>query len=179
MIVKLDGLDMKIHPEARLAENASLIGAVTVESGASIWYGAVLRGDCGAITVGENSAAEDNCVLHGEVTIGKNCIIGHGAILHGCTLEDGVLIGMGATVLDGSVIGKGSVVAAGALVTKNTLIPPNSMVMGVPAKIIGQTGPTQRETMSKGVMKYRELAQQLPLWEDIASCVPSFIQKVN
>ena len=157
---------MKIHPGARLAENASLIGEVTVEKGASVWYGAVLRGDCGAITLGENSAVEDNCVLHGEVTIGKNCIIGHGAILHGCTLADGVLIGMGATVMDGAVLGAGSLVAAGALVTKNTVVPPGALVMGLPGKVAGPLTAEQRNYLRHSPEKYRELAEsQLRTWE--------------
>ena len=160
MIMKLDGMEMKIHPEARLAESASLIGAVTVERNASVWYGAVLRGDSGAITVGENSAVEDNCILHEKVTIGKNCIIGHGAILHGCTLEDGVLIGMGATVLDGAVIGAGSLVAAGAMVTRNTVVPPGSLVMGMPAKVRGPLTPEQIDEVQRGPANYLRLARQ-------------------
>ena len=163
MIRKLNGMEMKIHPEARVAENASLIGAVTLEKGASVWYGSVLRGDLGAITVGENSAVEDACILHGGVTIGKNRIIGHGAILHGCTLEDGVLIGMGATVMDGAVIGKGSLVAAGALVTKRKVIPPDSMVKGLPGKVTGRLTAQQRESVRLGPATYLRLAEeQLP-----------------
>ena len=163
MICKLNNLEMNIHPEARLADNASLIGAVTVEKGASIWYGAVLRGDCGTITVGENSAVEDNCVIHESVQIGKNCVIGHNAILHGCTLEDGVLIGMGATVLDGAVIGTGSMVAAGALVTRNSIVPPGSLVMGLPAKVRGALSPEQAEEIRHDAATYQRLAkEQLP-----------------
>lgn len=168
MIKELKGQKIIIHSEARLADNASLIGAVTLEKGANIWYGATLRGDCGAISVGENSAVEDNCVLHGEVRIGKDCVIGHGAILHGCTLEDGVLIGMGATVMDGAIIGAGSMVAAGALVTKHTLVPPGSLVMGMPARVKGPISAEQTEELRRSAEFYRKISEiQLPAWQNI------------
>ena len=129
-----------IHPTARLAENVSIIGDVSLAEQVSIWYGAVLRGDAGSIRIGADSNVQDNCVLHGEyrqaLTVGERVTVGHGAILHGCTVEDGALIGMGATVLDRAVIGAGSVVGAGALVPAGKVIPPRSLVVGVPGKVV-------------------------------------------
>ena len=158
IIRRLNGHEMTLHPEARVAENAVLVGSVSLEEGASVWYGAVLRGDMGTIRVGKGSAVEDNCILHGAVTLGDNCIIGHGAILHHCTVGNGVLIGMGATVLSGAEIGEGSIVAAGALVTENKIIPPGSMVMGVPGKIVKQVPAEKQADTLNGVRTYRELA---------------------
>ena len=129
-----------IAHSARLADNVSVIGDVTLEAFVTVWYGAVLRGDAGPIRVGGGSNIQDNCVLHCELdqplVLGQNVVVGHGAILHGCAVEDGCLIGMGATLLDGCVIGAGSIVAAGALVPKGAVIPPRSLVMGVPGKVV-------------------------------------------
>jgi len=123
-----------------LAETCVVIGDVTLEEQASVWYGAVLRGDEGSIFVGRSSNIQDNCVLHCDtgrpLTVGAQVTVGHGAILHSCTVEDGSLIGMGATVLDGAVIGAGSIIGAGALVPPGKVIPPRSLVVGVPGKIV-------------------------------------------
>jgi len=130
-----------------VADNATLMGQVTLEQGANIWYGAVLRGDQAPITIGENSNIQDNAVVHVSasfpVHVGKNVTVGHAAILHGCTVEDNCLIGMGAILLNGCVIGEGSLVAAGALVTQGKVIPPHSLVMGSPAKVVRSL--TQKE----------------------------------
>ena len=125
---------------AYLAEDAVIIGDVVVKPGASVWYGTVLRGDMGEIYIGENTSVQDNSVAHcteGMPTIiGANCVVGHNAILHSCIVEDRCLIGMGATLLDGCHIGTGSIIAAGAVVSPNKEIPPNSMVMGVPGRVV-------------------------------------------
>ena len=154
-------------PAAWIAENATLVGSVTLGARSSVWYGAVLRGDCAPIHVGENSNIQDNAVVHCEpalpTVIGDGVTVGHGAILHGCTVEDGVLIGMGAILLNGCVIGKNSLVAAGALVTQNTVIPPESLVMGSPAKVIRPLRPEELEQLSLDAEVYVRLAaQQLP-----------------
>ena len=130
----------QIHPTARLAKNATVIGRVTLEKNTNIWYGAVLRGDSGTIIIGENSNVQDNCVVHAcddqKTLVGKNVTVGHGAILHGCIIEEGCLIGMGCTIMDGAVIGKGSTVGAGALIPAGKIIPPGSLVVGVPGKVV-------------------------------------------
>ena len=146
------GKSPQVAPTARGAENITLIGDVQLGEDVSIWYGAVLRGDEGRITVGNRCNIQDNCVLHcgydEAVTLGQDVVVGHGAIVHGCTVEDGCLIGMGVTLLNGCVIGAGSIVAAGALVPQGKLIPPGSLVMGVPAKVVRPvTEEEQRHTL--------------------------------
>ncbi|MBQ3054563.1 MAG: gamma carbonic anhydrase family protein [Oscillospiraceae bacterium] len=118
-----------------IANTAAVVGDVTLGENTSIWFSAVLRGDEGAIKIGDGSNIQDNCTVHGEVTVGTSVTVGHNAILHGCTVEDGALIGMGACVLDGAVIGAESLIGAGALVTGGTVIPPRSLVLGSPAKV--------------------------------------------
>lgn len=118
---------------------AMVNGDVTMGRGCSVWFNAVIRGDVSPISIGEDTNIQDNAVLHTSfdlpLTLGRGVTVGHGAILHSCTVEDNVLIGMGAIVLDGAVIGRDSIVGAGALVTKNTQVPPGSMVLGSPARV--------------------------------------------
>lgn len=123
---------------AYVAPNATVVGDVTLERDVNVWYGAVLRGDNGAIHVGEGSNIQDCCVLHEHTTVGKNCTVGHGAIVHGCTVGDGCLIGMGAIVLNGAVLGDHCLVGAGAVVTGKTNAPAGSVLLGSPAKIVKQ-----------------------------------------
>jgi len=148
----------EIHSDARLAENAAVIGEVVLEAGVSVWYGAVIRGDAGAIRVGENSNVQDCCCLHGSkgTTVGRGVTIGHGAIVHGCTVEDNCLIGMGATILDGAVIGEGSIIGAGALVGEGKVIPPRSLVVGVPGKVLREVSDEQFEGILKNAALYVE-----------------------
>ena len=119
-----------------ICPGASVTGEVTLGKGVNIWYNAVLRGDEGAITVGENTNIQDCAVLHEETVVGAGCTIGHGAIVHGCTIGDNVLIGMGATVLNGARIGDDCIVGAGALVTGKMDAPAGSMILGSPAKVV-------------------------------------------
>lgn len=138
MIRSFSGKTPVCEASALLADNATVLGEVTLGAESSVWYGAVVRGDCNRITIGARSNVQDNCVLHCDknhpLALGEGVTVGHGAILHGCTVEDDVLIGMGATVLNGAVIGHGSIVGAGALVTENKIFPPHSLIVGVPAK---------------------------------------------
>jgi len=140
MIYELDGVKPQIDQTAWIAPTAVLIGNVIIGPRANIWFGAVLRGDNEPITVGAGSNVQENSVLHTDMgyplTIGANCTIGHKAMLHGCTIEDGSLIGMGATLLNGAKIGAGSLVGACALVTEGKEIAPGSLVMGAPAKVV-------------------------------------------
>ncbi|MCV6593239.1 MAG: gamma carbonic anhydrase family protein [Silicimonas sp.] len=123
-----------------VAPDANLIGDVRLASGASVWFGATLRGDNEPIVIGPGSNVQENCVLHTDMgfplTLGTNVTVGHKAMLHGCILEDGCLIGMGATVLNGAVIGKGSIIGAGALIPEGKVIPEGSLVMGMPGKVV-------------------------------------------
>lgn len=128
-----------VHPTAFVAPGAVLVGDVALEENASVWYGAVLRADINRIRIGPGSNIQDGTVVHLAddlgVALGAYVTCGHRAILHACTVEDEVLIGMGATVLDGAEIGARSIIGANALVTQHMKIPPGSMVLGAPAKV--------------------------------------------
>jgi carbonic anhydrase/acetyltransferase-like protein (isoleucine patch superfamily) len=117
----------RIHPSAFITEGTYLIGRVTVGPRASIWFGAVLRGDFAPIRVGDESLIEDNVVLHGRVVVGRRCVIGHGAVLHGCTVADGAVVGANAVVFDRARIGEQALVAAGSIVYPNTRVPPRTV----------------------------------------------------
>ena len=159
MIYELDGIRPQIDPTAWVAPTAVLIGNVIVEAGANIWFGAVLRGDNEAITVGAGSNVQENAVLHTDMgfplTIGANCTIGHKAMLHGCTIEAGSLIGMGATLLNGAKIGAGSLVGACALVTEGKEIAPGSLVMGAPAKVVRELDAAAQARLLRSAEGYR------------------------
>jgi carbonic anhydrase/acetyltransferase-like protein (isoleucine patch superfamily) len=142
-----------------IAPNATVVGDVTLAEDVSIWYGAVLRGDSGAITVGAGTNIQDNCVLHEKTAIGENCTIGHGAIVHGCTIGDRCMIGMGAIVLNGAVIGDDCLVGAGALVTGKMNAPAGSVLLGNPAKIVKEITPAQMEEIRLDAENYIRLAQ--------------------
>lgn len=139
IVLPFEDAEPVIHPTAFVAENAAVIGRVRIDAEASVWFGAVLRGDIDEIVLGPGSNLQDNAVIHTEARsptiVGSDVSIGHGAIVHGCRVEDGCLIGMNATVLNGAVIGAQSLVAAGAVVLEGTVVPPRSLVAGVPAKV--------------------------------------------
>jgi gamma-carbonic anhydrase len=141
-----------------VAANATVVGDVTLGPRASVFYGAVLRGDIARIVVGEGSNIQDNCVVHLaddlDAVIGAWCTIGHGAIVHACTIENECLIGMGATVLDGARIGARSIVGAGAVVTPRTVVPPGSMVLGAPAKVVKTLTDEQQRALKGWAEKY-------------------------
>ena len=143
-----------------IADNATLVGDVRLGENVNIWYGAVLRGDCGQITIGDGSNVQDNCVLHEKVTLGKGCTVGHGALLHGCTIGDNCLIGMGAIVLDGAKLGKDCLVGAGALVTGKIDAPDGSLILGNPAVVVKALKPEQIEATRQNGLHYVELAKQ-------------------
>jgi carbonic anhydrase/acetyltransferase-like protein (isoleucine patch superfamily) len=130
----------RIDPDTWIAPDANLIGKVVLEAGASVWFGATIRADHEEIRVGEGSNVQENCVFHIDagypLTVGKGCTIGHKVMLHGCTIGDNTLVGMGATVLNGARIGHNCLIGAGALITENKVIPDNSLVMGVPGKVV-------------------------------------------
>ncbi len=133
-----------------IADNATLIGDVVLGQGCSVWFSAVVRGDVNSITVGDHVNIQDGAVIHGTyqksaTTIGNHVSIGHNAIVHGCTIEDHVLIGMGAIVMDDCVVEPYSIVAAGAVVPKNTHIKSGSVYAGVPAKCIKSVSPELME----------------------------------
>ncbi|MFD9356134.1 gamma carbonic anhydrase family protein [Streptomyces sp. NPDC060031] len=164
LVAGVGGKSPSIDPEAFTAPTSVVIGDVTLAAGASVWYSAVLRADCGPIVLGADSNVQDNCTIHVDpgfpVSIGERVSIGHNAVVHGCTVEDDCLIGMGATVLNGAVIGAGSLVAAQALVPQGMVVPPGSLVAGVPAKVRRELSAEEREGLKLNAAMYLELAEQ-------------------
>lgn len=150
----------QLDPTAYVAAGARIVGAVTLGERASVWYNAVLRGDSASITVGARSNLQDNVSVHVDVdspvVIGEDVSVGHNAVVHGCTVEDGSLIGMGAVVLSGAVIGAGSLVAGGALVLAGTVVPPGSLVAGVPAKVRRELSDDERAGLIRNAAIYLE-----------------------
>lgn len=132
----VDGVAPTVHESAYVHPDATLVGDVTLEADASVWPGAVLRGDEAPIVVREGTNIQDNAVCHERVDIGPDATVGHAAIVHHCTVGERALVGMNAVVLDGVSVGAGAVIAAGSVVTEGTEIPPRSMVAGAPATVI-------------------------------------------
>ena len=139
-IYQLGEIAPEIDASCYVAENAAVIGKVTLQANATVWFGASLRGDNERITIGENSNVQEGTVMHTDMgyplTVGKNVTIGHQVMLHGCTIGDGALIGIQAVILNGARIGKGCLVGAGALVTEGKEFPDNSLIIGAPAKAV-------------------------------------------
>jgi len=142
MIYALHEVQPKLASACWIAPSADVMGKVRLLHNASVWFGAVLRGDNEWITIGENSNVQDGCVLHTDMgaplIIGSYCTIGHKAILHGCTIGDNSLIGMGAVVLNGAIIGKNCLIGASALIPESKVIPDNSLVVGAPGRVVRQ-----------------------------------------
>lgn len=153
-----------IHSTAFVAPSASLVGHVTLEEEASVWYHAVLRGDINRIHLGPRSNIQDGCVVHLEddlpTLIGERVTVGHKAILHACTVGDEVLIGMGAIILDGAEIGARSIIGAGAIVTKGKKIPPGSLVIGSPGKVVRTLDREEQEGLRHWADKYVLLSRR-------------------
>ena len=141
-----------------VAPNAVLLGKVTLEEEASVWFGAVLRGDNEMITVGARSNVQDGCVLHTDpgypLTIGADCTIGHMVMLHGCSIGPGSLVGIGSIILNGARIGEECLIGANTLIAEGKEIPPRSMVIGSPGKIIRQLTDADVERFSGGARRY-------------------------
>lgn len=153
-----------VHESCFVASNAVIIGGVTLEKDANVWFSAVIRGDSENITIGEGSNVQDCAVLHCDhgfpLTVGRNVTVGHSAVVHGCNLGDNVMIGMHATLLNGCIIGEGSIIGAGALVREGQVIPPNSLVVGVPAKVVRETSAEQVEGIINNAQHYVEIAKE-------------------
>lgn len=146
VILPVKGISPDIPSDVFVAPNATIVGDVVMGPSCSVWFNAVIRGDVNAIRIGEKVNIQDNAVIHctyekNATMIGNNVSIGHSAIVHGCTIEDNVLIGMGAIVMDRAVVGSYSIIAAGAVVLEGTIIPPGSVYAGVPAKKVKDVSP--------------------------------------
>ena len=158
MLIEIDGKTPQVDDEAWIAPTATIVGSVTVEAGASIWYGAVLRADNEPITIGARSNVQDNCAFHVDVdrpvSLGEGVSVGHNAVVHGATIGSHVLVGMGAIIMNGAVIGDESMIAAGALVTEDMEVPPRSLVAGVPGKIRRELSDAEVEHLHENARIY-------------------------
>ena len=156
-------LGPRLHPSAFVVPTATVIGDVTLEEEASVWYGAVLRGDINRIVIGARTNVQDAAIVHVAdnfaAIVGELVTIGHSAIVHACTIDDEVLIGMGAIVLDGAEIGARSIIGANALVTAGTKIPPGSLVVGSPGKVVRQLSLDEQASIKGWALKYVENAK--------------------
>lgn len=164
MIYSLGDRRVQLRGDNFVADNASVIGSVLLEKNASVWFGAVLRGDNELITVGEDSNVQDGSVLHTDMgvplTIGKGVTIGHLVMLHGCTIGDYSLIGINAVVLNGAKIGKYCIIGANALVPERAEIPDGSIVMGSPGKVVKQIQEFHKTILEGSALHYVENAKR-------------------
>lgn len=163
LIKSVRGFDPQFGKECWLAENATVIGDVTMGEQCSVWFNAVVRGDVNFIQIGNRTNIQDNATIHGTfeqapTIIGDDVTIGHNAVVHGCTLEDQVLIGMGAMVMDGAVVKMGAIVAAGAVVLEDTVVEENTIFAGVPARMIKKVEGENREMILRIANNYIKYA---------------------
>jgi carbonic anhydrase/acetyltransferase-like protein (isoleucine patch superfamily) len=158
-LIELDGVAPRIADDAFIAETAVLIGDVVVEAAASVWFGAVLRGDNSQIRVGAGSCVQDNCVIHCAkdlpTLIGENVTVGHMAMLEGCVIGDGALIGMGAIVLQRAQVGVRSLIAAGAVVGEGMEIPPGVLAAGIPAVVKKELAGSSQRWVETAALEYQ------------------------
>ena len=163
-VYRLDSLTPRLAETAWVADSAQVIGNVELAEGASIWFGAILRGDNEPMRIGRNSNVQDGSMLHSDpgfpLTLGDNVTIGHQVMLHGCSVGDGTLIGIKAVVLNGAKIGKNCLVGAGALVTEGKEFPDGSMILGSPAKVVRELSPEQMAGLQRAAQHYVDNAQR-------------------
>jgi carbonic anhydrase/acetyltransferase-like protein (isoleucine patch superfamily) len=157
---ELDGFRPEAEGDHWIADTAVVLGRVILKKNASVWFGAVLRGDNDPITIGENSNVQDGSVLHTDdgspLTIGRDCTIGHMVMLHGCTIGDNTLIGIGSVILNGAKIGRNCLIGARTLITEGKEIPDNSLVMGAPGKVVRTLDADQARMMTASAHHYVE-----------------------
>ena len=154
-----------VDETAYLAPGAVVLGDVTIGAESSVWFGAVIRGDCDAIRIGRRTNVQDLCVLHADFglpcILGDGVTVGHGAIVHGCQVADGVMIGMRAVVMNGAKIGAGSIIGVGAVVTEGTEVPPASLVMGLPGKVKRAIEAADAALIEHAAAHYVEMARRM------------------
>jgi gamma-carbonic anhydrase len=159
IIKSVRGFTPKLGENCFLADNAVVVGEVTMGNNCTVWFNAVVRGDVHSITIGNNTNIQDGAVIHctyqkAKTVIGNNVSIAHNAIVHGCTVEDNVLIGMGAIVMDDAVIGANSVIAAGAVVLAGTHVEPGSIYAGAPARKVKDITDQMRDVIQRTAQNY-------------------------
>jgi len=159
-IYQLGAIAPRIAPSAWVADSAAVIGNVQLDEDASVWYGAVLRGDNEPLVVGRGSNVQDGSVLHTDMdsplVIGANVTVGHMVVLHGCTIGDNTLVGIGSIVLNGAKVGKNRLIGANCLITEGKELPDNSLVMGAPGKVVREVSPEQAMMLQAGSAHYVE-----------------------
>ena len=164
IIKSVRGFTPKFGTKCFLADNAVVVGDVVMGDNCTVWFNAVVRGDVNSIIIGNNTNIQDGAIIHctfqkSKTVIGNDVSIAHNAIVHGCTVEDNVLIGMGAIIMDDAVIGTGSVIAAGAIILPKTHVEPNSVYAGVPAKKVKDTGAEMKEVIQRTARNYPMYAE--------------------
>jgi carbonic anhydrase/acetyltransferase-like protein (isoleucine patch superfamily) len=163
-VYQLDTLTPRLADTAWVADSAQVIGNVELDDGASVWFGAILRGDNELLRIGRNSNVQDGSMLHADpgfpLMLGENVTVGHHVMLHGCTVGDGSLIGIKAVVLNGAKIGKNCLVGAGSLITEGKEFPDGSMIMGAPAKVVRELTPEQIAGLSRAARHYVDNAKR-------------------
>jgi len=164
LIKTVRGYEPRFGQNCFLADNATVVGEVVMGDNCTVWFNAVVRGDVHSITIGNNTNIQDGAVIHctyqrAKTVIGNNVSIAHNAIVHGCTVEDNVLIGMGAIIMDDAVIGPNSVIAAGAVVLAGTHVEPGSIYAGMPAKRVKDISPEMREVIQRTARNYPMYAE--------------------
>ena len=164
MKYRLGDLRVDSHPTSWIAPNATVIGNVRLQARASVWFGAVLRGDNELIDIGEDSNVQDGTVMHNDMgsplTLGKGVTVGHNAMLHGCTVGDYSLVGINAVILNGARIGKHCIIGANALIPEGKEIPDGSLVMGSPGKVVRELSEQQMRMIEAGAAHYVHNAQR-------------------
>lgn len=164
LVKSVRGFTPKFGNNCFLADTAVVVGEVVMGDNCTVWFNAVIRGDVHSITIGNNTNIQDGAVIHctyqkAKTVIGSNVSIAHHAIVHGCTVEDNVLIGMGAIIMDDAVIGSGSVIAAGAIILPKTIVEPGSVYAGVPAKKVKNIGDEMKEVIQRTAVNYPMYAE--------------------
>lgn len=162
-VLPFNGIWPTIAEDVFIAPGAVVIGEVTIHSGASIWYNAVIRGDVAPIVIGSRTNIQDNCTLHADadapLTIGEECTIGHNAVVHGATIGDRVLVGMNAVVLSHAQVGSQTIIGACALVSEGKEMPGGMLVVGIPAKVVRELSESERATLLESAEGYYERAK--------------------
>lgn len=164
IIKKVRGIEPRFGSGCFIADNAVVVGDVVMGERCTVWFNAVVRGDVHSIRIGNDTNIQDGAVIHctyqkAKTVIGSRVSIAHTAVVHGCTVEDDVLIGIGAIIMDDAVIGRGSVIAAGAVVLPGTIVEPESIYAGMPAKKVKDTGPEMREVIARTARNYPMYAE--------------------
>jgi carbonic anhydrase/acetyltransferase-like protein (isoleucine patch superfamily) len=162
--MSLDRSRSKVHATAFVAENAVIIGDVTIGAESSVWYGCVVRGDRSPVVIGARCNVQDGAIIHEDpeypIHIGDEVSLGHGAIVHGATLGDRVLVGIRAVVLNGAVVGSDCVIGAGSVVTPGAQVPEGSVVMGIPGRVVRQSRPDDLALIARTAVNYVRLSRQ-------------------